>query len=76
VLFDSGIRRGSDVIKALALGARMILLGRPYAYGLALGGEDGVREVILNFLADLDASLALSGCRSLQELTPDLLVRD
>ncbi len=75
VLFDSGIRRGGDAIKALALGAKMVLLGRPYAYGLALGGEDGVREVVLNLLADLDASLALSGHRSIAELTPDLLVR-
>ena len=46
VLFDSGIRRGADVIKAVALGARAVLLGRPYAYGLAVGGEQGVREVL------------------------------
>jgi lactate 2-monooxygenase len=76
VLFDSGIRRGADVIKALALGAKMVLLGRPYVYGLALGGESGVREVLLNLLADLDATLALCGCATLAELTPDLLVRE
>jgi isopentenyl diphosphate isomerase/L-lactate dehydrogenase-like FMN-dependent dehydrogenase len=61
VLFDGGIRRGSDVIKALALGARAVLLGRPYCYGLAIGGENGVRDVALNLLADLDLTLALIG---------------
>ena len=61
VLFDSGIRRGADVLKALALGATATLLGRPYVWGLALGGEAGVREVALNLLADFDLTLALSG---------------
>lgn len=68
VLFDSGIRRGADAVKALALGARAVLLGRLYIWGLALGGEQGVREVLLNFLADLDLTLALSGYRSCAEL--------
>jgi isopentenyl diphosphate isomerase/L-lactate dehydrogenase-like FMN-dependent dehydrogenase len=68
VMFDSGIRRGADVIKALALGARCVLLGRPYAYGLAVGGEEGVRDVLLNLLADLDLTLALTGCASVGEL--------
>lgn len=75
VLFDSGIRRGADIVKALALGAKMTLLGRPYAYGLALQGEAGVRDVALNLLADLDVTLALCGCRSVQEARPELLVR-
>lgn len=61
VLFDSGIRRGADALKALALGASAVLLGRPYLWGLAAGGEQGVREVLLNFLADFDLTLALSG---------------
>jgi isopentenyl diphosphate isomerase/L-lactate dehydrogenase-like FMN-dependent dehydrogenase len=69
VLFDGGIRRGSDVFKALALGARCVLLGRPYCYGLALGGEDGVREVIRNLLADTDLTLGLSGCTSFAEVS-------
>src|SRR5690606_6188064 len=50
VLFDSGIRRGADVFKAMALGAKAVLLGRPYVYGLALGGENGVKEVTGNLL--------------------------
>lgn len=61
VLFDSGIRTGSDVIKALALGARAVLLGRPWVYGLALGGADGVRHVLRCLLAELDLTLALCG---------------
>ncbi len=68
VLFDSGIRRGAELFKALALGARACLVGRPYVYGLAIGGEDGVREVLLNLLADFDLTLALSGCRSVAEV--------
>ncbi len=69
ILFDSGIRRGSDALKAVALGASAVLLGRPYIYGLALGGEQGVRDVVDNFLADLDLALALSGHTSFTELS-------
>jgi lactate 2-monooxygenase len=68
VLFDSGIRTGADVLKAVALGAKAVLVGRPWVYGLALGGEDGVRHVLRSLLADLDLGLALSGHRSLTEL--------
>jgi lactate 2-monooxygenase len=75
VLFDSGIRRASDVIKAIALGARAVLLGRPYLWGLALAGEQGVSEVLLNFLADLDLTLALSGYASWAEVNAAMLVR-
>jgi len=71
VLFDSGIRRGADVFKALALGARAVLLGRPYCYGLAVRGEDGVREVVRNLLADFDLTLGLAGCASVAELSRD-----
>ena len=73
VLLDSGIRTGSDVIKALALGARAVLLGRPFVWGLTVGGEDGVRQVVRSLLAELDLTLALAGHRSLDTLTPDVL---
>ena len=75
VLFDSGVRTGSDAFKAVALGAAAVLLGRPWVYGLAAGGEDGVRHVLRNFLADLDLAFALSGCRTLAEAGPDNLTR-
>jgi L-lactate dehydrogenase (cytochrome) len=61
VLFDSGIRTGPDVVKALALGAKAVLLARPYAYGLALAGEEGVRHVLRCLLAELELTLRLSG---------------
>ncbi len=75
VLFDSGIRRGADAVKALALGAAAVLLGRPYVWGLAVAGEDGVREVIENFAADLDLTFALSGYTRPGELDRSCLVR-
>ena len=61
VLFDSGIRCGADVAKALALGADAVLLGRPYLWGLALDGQAGVETVLRMLLAELDLTLALSG---------------
>jgi lactate 2-monooxygenase len=61
VLMDGGIRRGSDVLKALALGADAVLLGRPYAYGLAVGGQEGVETVIRHLMAETDLTLALIG---------------
>jgi lactate 2-monooxygenase len=75
VLFDSGIRTGADVVKALALGAKAVLLGRPYVYGLALAGEDGVRHAVRGILADLDLTLGLSGNRLPAGLSPDTLRR-
>lgn len=76
VLFDSGIRRGADIIKALALGAQAVLLGRPYTWGLALAGEQGVREVVRNLLADLDLTLALSGYASIKSLERAMIVQE
>ena len=73
VLLDSGVRTGADILKAIALGARAVLLGRPYVWGLALAGEDGVRHVIRSILAELDLSLALSGLRSPSEADGSLL---
>ena len=75
VLFDSGIRRGADVFKALALGARAILVGRLYMWGLAVAGEQGVRDVLLNLVADLDLTLALSGQTCCSGLNSSLLCR-
>jgi lactate 2-monooxygenase len=68
VLMDSGIRRGADVLKALALGADAVLLGRPYAYGLAVGGQEGVETVIRNLMAETDLTLALSGGKRAADL--------
>lgn len=75
VLFDSGVRGGADAFKALALGARAVLIGRPFLWGLAVDGEAGVRTVLRSLLAELDLTLALSGYRSLDELGPEALVR-
>ena len=73
VLFDSGIRTGADIVKALALGAKAVLLGRPYVYGLALEGEAGVTAVVRALLAELDLTMALSGVARLDQLSADML---
>ncbi len=73
VLVDGGIRSGADVLKAMALGADAVLLGRPYAYGLAVGGQQGVETVIRQLLAETDITLALLGGRSVRELEPTFL---
>jgi isopentenyl diphosphate isomerase/L-lactate dehydrogenase-like FMN-dependent dehydrogenase len=75
VLLDSGIRSGADAVKALALGATAVLLGRPYAWGLAVGGEAGVRQVVKSFLAELDLTMALTGLRSIAEIDRSCLIR-
>ena len=75
VLLDSGVRGGADVFKALALGARAVLLGRPYCYGLAIAGSDGVGEVLRNFRADFDLTLGLAGCASVADIGPERLIR-
>ncbi|XXH00592.1 hypothetical protein Hte_006940 [Hypoxylon texense] len=78
VLFDSGIRTGADVAKALALGASMCLVGRPYVYGLVLGGEEGVAHVLRSLLGDLELTLHLSGIESVapEHLNSGVLVRE
>ena len=68
LLMDSGIRSGADVVKAMALGADAVLLGRPYAYGLAAGGEEGVAQVLQQLAAETDLTLALAGGGSVREL--------
>ena len=73
VLFDSGVRSGSDVFKALALGADAVCVGRPYVYGLAVGGQAGVEAVLSNLVAELDLTLALAGWTSASQLGRDAL---
>jgi isopentenyl diphosphate isomerase/L-lactate dehydrogenase-like FMN-dependent dehydrogenase len=68
VLMDSGIRCAADVLKAMALGADAVLLGRPYAYALAVGGQRGVEELIQNLMAEIDLNLALAGGHSIRDL--------
>ncbi|APA98247.1 Lactate 2-monooxygenase [Nocardia seriolae] len=73
VLFDSGVRSGADIIKALALGASAVGIGRPYAYGLALGGVDGIVHVLRTLLAEADLIMAVDGYPTLKDLSPEAL---
>lgn len=74
VLMDSGIREGSDVFKALALGAQAVCIGRPFAYALALAGEEGVFELLANMMAEFELTMGLAGCRNVGEIGEDLLM--
>ncbi|QFF98771.1 alpha-hydroxy-acid oxidizing protein [Psychrobacillus glaciei] len=76
VLFDSGVRRGSDAVKALALGATAVCIGRPFVWGLANGGQDGVERVLENFLQETKVSISLSGARNLAEVRKLKIVRN
>ena len=73
VLFDSGIRGGADAFKALALGARAVLVARPYVYGLALAGTTGVVEVMRHIAAEFDLTMGLAGCAAVADISSDLL---
>ena len=75
VIFDSGIRSGADVVKALALGATAVAIGRPYAYGLVLGGTAGLVHVLRSLLAEADLIMAVDGYPDLASLTPETLRR-
>jgi isopentenyl diphosphate isomerase/L-lactate dehydrogenase-like FMN-dependent dehydrogenase len=75
VLFDSGVRSGADAFKALALGARAVVVGRPFVWGLAVGGQAGVHHVLRGLLAELDLTLALAGYTSFDEVGADALTR-
>jgi lactate 2-monooxygenase len=74
-LFDSGVRSGTDAIKALALGAKAVGVGRPYVYGLALDGAEGVVHVLRCLLAEADLLMAVDGYPTLADLKPSALVR-
>jgi lactate 2-monooxygenase len=73
VLFDGGIRGGADVIKAIAIGARAVLVGRPYAYALGIGGSEALTAFLRGFLADLEITMGLCGLQHPSEATPELL---
>jgi lactate 2-monooxygenase len=75
ILLDSGVRSGADVFKALALGATAIGIGRPYCYALAVGGETGVRELLANWLADFELTMALAGCKNVEQVRQSTLHR-
>jgi lactate 2-monooxygenase len=75
ILLDSGVRTGSDVFKALALGATAVGIGRPYVYGLAIDGQQGVAEVLQNILAELELTMRLSGCRNISEVNEHCLLK-
>ncbi|EPE04788.1 fmn-dependent dehydrogenase [Ophiostoma piceae UAMH 11346] len=73
ILFDSGIRTGADVVKAVCLGAQAVLVGRPVIYGLGIAGQEGAKHVLAGLLADLDQTMSLIGCASLADLGPHML---
>ena len=75
VILDSGIRSGADIVKALALGAAAVTVGRPHVYGLALDGAAGVQAVLENLIAELDLTLGLIGMRSVSDLSPEVVRR-
>lgn len=72
-LVDGGVRRGSDVVKALALGARAVLLGRPVLWGLAVAGEEGARAVLEILRRELDEAMLLCGCATIEDIDGSLL---
>jgi 4-hydroxymandelate oxidase len=72
---DGGVRRGTDVLKALALGAKAVLLGRPILWGLAIAGPQGPAHVLQMLRGEFELAMALSGCPTLQSISDDLLVR-
>jgi lactate 2-monooxygenase len=76
IFFDSGIRCGTDILKAIALGAKCVLVGRPYAYGLAIGGKEGVKHVLQCLMGDAIMNMHLGGFRSLSDLDRDILIKD
>lgn len=73
VICDGGVRRGSDIVKALALGANAVMVGRPYLYGLGAAGEAGVDQVLANFGSEMERTMALIGCRTVDDLGPEFV---
>ncbi|HMG88883.1 MAG TPA: lactate 2-monooxygenase [Chryseolinea sp.] len=73
ILLDSGVRGGADAFKALALGATAVCIGRPYAYGLAIAGQRGVNEVLMNVMSDLELTMGLAGCKNIPEINRSMI---
>ena len=73
VFIDGGFRRGTDVLKAIALGAKLVFMGRPQLYGAAVAGTEGIAKVVDILRSEIDRDLALLGCKDLGEVSPDLL---
>ena len=76
VILDSGVRRGSDIVKAVALGAKGVLTGRATLYGTAVGGEAGASKAINIIQTEMDKTMAYTGCRSVDEITTDIFFGD
>ncbi|HMN89493.1 MAG TPA: lactate 2-monooxygenase [Saprospiraceae bacterium] len=74
ILLDSGVRSGADVFKAIALGAKAVCIGRPYAYGLAIAGQAGVEAILQHFIADFELTMGLAGCTRVSDITKDMLI--
>ena len=74
ILMDSGIRKGADIFKAIALGAKAVCVGRPHCYGLTIAGQEGVEAVMSNLMADFELTMALAGCKNLSEIGAHSLV--
>lgn len=74
IICDGGVRRGSDIVKAIALGANAVMAGRPYLYGLGAAGEPGVDQVLANFATEMERTMALIGCSSVAQLGPEYIV--
>jgi isopentenyl diphosphate isomerase/L-lactate dehydrogenase-like FMN-dependent dehydrogenase len=73
LILDSGVRRGSDIVKALALGAKAVLTGRATLYGTAVGGAEGAGKAISLIKSEFDKTMAYTGCRSVDAITADIL---
>ena len=76
VMLDGGIRHGDDVFKAIALGAKMVFLGRPAIWGLGCGGEAGVKDMLMVLKKDLDITMALTGCQKLTDIKRNMVVHE
>lgn len=76
IFYDSGVGSGADALKAIALGAKSILIGRPYVYGLVLGGEEGVNHVLRSLCGEIVLNMHLAGLRTLAEVNRDVIVKD